>query len=275
MEEHFSEELNQLQSITNMVIEFLVNYSFQALGAIIILIIGFLLARKASRLFVEQLEKRDVDVTLRTYAGHIVNIIILFCFIVIALGKFGITIAPFVAALGALTVVAGLALQGLVANYAAGVSIIATRPFKVGDTITVINVSGLVKEIKLAATIVETEDQEEITIPNKHIIGEVLLNTFEYRLVEASIGIAYDNDPQLAIDKISEALKELDYVTQQPDPQVGIENFADSAIVIGIRAWVPTNNYMECRYRLNKKIFDAITQAGLTIPFPQLDIHNK
>lgn len=258
-----------------MVIEFLVNYSFQAIGAIIILIIGFMLARKASRLFVEQLEKRDVDVTLRTYAGHIVNIIILFCFIVIALGKFGITIAPFVAALGALTVVAGLALQGLVANYAAGVSIIATRPFKVGDTITVINVSGLVKEIKLAATIVETEDQEEITIPNKHIIGEVLLNTFEFRLVEASIGIAYSDDPQLAIDKILAALKELDFVTQQPDPQVGIDKFADSAIVIGVRAWVPTNNYMECRYRLNKKIFDAVIQAGLNIPFPQLDIHNK
>lgn len=275
MEEKFSEELSQLQTITNMVIEFLVNYSFQAVGAIIILIIGFMLARKASRLFVEQLEKRDVDVTLRTYAGHIVNIIILFCFIVIALGKFGITIAPFVAALGALTVVAGLALQGLVANYAAGVSIIATRPFKVGDTITVINVSGLVKEIKLAATIVETEDQEEITIPNKHIIGEVLLNTFEYRLVEASIGIAYSDDPQLAIDKILAALKELDFVTQQPDPQVGIDKFADSAIVIGVRAWVPTNNYMECRYRLNKKIFDAVIQAGLNIPFPQLDIHNK
>lgn len=275
MEEKFSEELNQLQTISNMVIEFLVNYSFQAIGAIIILIIGFMLARKASRLFVEQLEKRDVDVTLRTYAGHIVNIIILFCFIVIALGKFGITIAPFVAALGALTVVAGFALQGLVANYAAGVSIIATRPFKVGDTITVINVSGLVKEIKLATTIVETEDQEEITIPNKHIIGEVLLNTFEYRLVEASIGIAYSDNPQLAVDKILAALKELDFVTQQPDPQVGIDQFADSAIVIGVRAWVPTTNYMECRYQINKKIFDAVTQAGLNIPFPQLDIHNK
>lgn len=275
METLISSEINQLQKITTMAIEFLVNYSFQVLGAIIILIIGIYIARKLSNLVVEMLTKREVDITLRTYVGHIINLFILFCFIVIALGKFGITIAPFVAALGALTVVAGLALQGLVANYAAGVSIIATRPFKVGDTISVINVSGVVKEIKLAMTLVETEDLEQIMIPNKHIIGEVLLNTFAHRLIESSIGISYDNDPQVAINVITEALTTLSFVTQQPAPQVGIDKFADSAIEIGVRAWVPTTTYMECRYQLNLCIFNAVQQAGLTIPFPQLDIRQK
>ena len=275
MEEQIVSELSQFQDIYKMATEFLVNYSFQVVGAILILIIGVLVAKKVSNSFVGILAKREVDITLRTYAGYVINLLILFIFIVIALGKFGITIAPFVAALGALTVVAGLALQGLVANYAAGVSIIATRPFKVGDTITVINVSGVVREIKLAMTLVETEDQEEIMIPNKHIIGEVLLNTFDNRLVETHIGIAYDNNPDEAIKIIKEAVLTLDFVTKEPAPQVGIDKFADSAIELGVRAWVPTNSYMESRYQINTCIFNAVQKAGLTIPFPQLDVHQK
>jgi small conductance mechanosensitive channel len=275
MEEKIVNELSQFQNIYKMAVEFLVNYSFQVVGAILILIIGMFVAKKISNSIVSLLTKRGVDITLRTYTGYVINLLILFIFVVIALGKFGITIAPFVAALGALTVVAGLALQGLVANYAAGISIIATRPFKVGDTITVINVSGVVREIKLSMTLVETEDQEEIMIPNKHIIGEVLLNTFENRLVETTIGIAYDNDPEHAIHKLKEALLRLDFISKEPAPQVGINKFADSAIEIGVRAWVPTNSYMECRYLINKCVFDAIQQAGLTIPFPQLDVHQK
>ncbi len=268
-------ELVNAQEIYKQIIDFMLAYSAQALGAVLILIIGFFVARKASNIFVGLLEKRNIDITLRTYTGHVVNLLILFCFIVIALGKFGITIAPFVAALGALTVVAGLALQGLVANYAAGISIIATRPFKVGDTLTVIGVSGIVKEIKLAMTIIETEDLEEIMIPNKHIVGEVLLNTFENRLVESTVGISYNNDPEIAKEAILKALSELSFVSQKPVPQVGIENFGDSAIEIGVRAWVPTYTYMESKYLLNKAIYQAIQDANLTIPYPQLDIHQK
>jgi len=273
VEQALMQEFSQFQKIYETAVEFLVKYSFQALGAILIFIIGLILARKISNVILKQLEKRNIDVTLRTYAGHIVHLLIVFCFTVIALGKFGISIAPFVAALGAVTLGVGLALQGLVSNYGAGLSIITTRPFKVGDTISVIDVSGVVKEIKLAATIVETEDQEEITIPNKHIIGEVLLNTFEYKLVETSIGIAYDNDPNAAIDAIHAAYKTEDFVCQQPGPQIGVDHFADSAIVVGIRVWVPTKTYTENRYRLNLVALNAVKEAGLNIPFPQLDVH--
>ncbi len=275
METPLIKEFDQLQSITQLAIEFLVNYSFQVLGALIILTLGFILSRKLSNILVSQLEKRNVDITLRTYSGYVVYLLVLFCFIVIALGKFGITIAPFVAALGALTVVAGLALQGLVSNYAAGIAIIATRPFKVGDTITVIGVSGVVKEIRLTLTLIDTEDDEQIMIPNKHIVGEVLLNTFNHRLVESSIRIAYNNDPHLAISSIQAALAKLDYVTQKPCPQVGIGKFSDSAMEIVVRAWVPTKSYMENRFKLNAEIFRAIKSAGLTIPYPQVDIHQK
>ena len=253
--------------------EFLVKYSFQALGAIVILILGFFIARKFSNIVLKQLEKRNVDITVRTYASHAAHLLILFCFVVIARGKFGISIAPFVAALGAIALGFGLALQGLVSNYGAGLAIITTRPFKVGDTISVIDVSGVVREIKLAATIVETEDLEEITIPNKHIIGEVLLNTFDNKLVETGIGIAYSDDPDTAIAAIRSALNKLDFVSRKPNPQIGIGSFAESAIVIGVRAWVPTNTYTENRYQLNLAILNAVKEAGLNIPFPQLDIH--
>lgn len=273
MEEKLTEELSRLQTMYDTAAAFLVEYSFQAFGAILILILGFFIARKASTVVLRQLEKRDVDVTIRTYAGHTVHLLILFCFVVIALGKFGISIAPFVAALGAIALGVGLALQGLISNYGAGLAIITTRPFKVGDTITVIDVSGVVKEIKLAATIVETEDEEEITIPNKHIVGEVLLNTFENKLVETGIGIAYRDDPQTGIEAISAAMRNLDFVSREPNPQIGIERFADSAIVIGVRVWVPTTSYSEARYKVNLAILEAVKHAGLSIPFPQLDIH--
>ncbi len=273
MEDEIQREFSRFQQFYEIAAEFLVKYSFQLVGAIIILILGIYISKKVAAIVLKQLEKRNFDITLRTYISHTVRLLILFCFVVISLGKFGISIAPFVAALGALALGVGLALQGLVSNYGAGLSIIITRPFKVGDTITVNNVSGVVKEIKLAATIVNTEDQEEIMIPNKHIIGEVLLNTFEYKLVETSVRISYRDNPETAMAAIMSAIKPLDFVTDQPDPQIGIECFADSAIVIGVRVWVPTQSYTDCRYRINLTVFRAVEKAGLHIPYPQLDVH--
>lgn len=269
------QELSGLEKLYESAIEYVVAYSFQVLGAILILILGIFVARYLSNAIVRLCEKKQVDVTLRTYLGHVVRLLILFCFIVIALGKFGITIAPFVAALGAVTLGVGLALQGLVSNYGAGVSIIVTRPFKVGDTITVNGVSGEVTQINLAATILETEDQEHIMVPNKHIVGEVLTNTFAFKLVETVIGIDYSNSPEQAIKAIREALEKLDYVCQQPEPQIGVNGFGASSIDIGVRFLVPTKRYYECRYNANLVVFNAVKAAGLTIPYPIMDISVK
>ena len=224
-----SEELETLQKFYNIVVEFIVTYSFQIVGAIIILIVGFKLACWLGRLVVGFCEKHDLDITLSKFLGNMVKVLVLTFVIIIAIGKFGISIAPFIAALGAIAFGSSFALQGPLSNYGAGLSIILTRPFVVGNTISVQGVSGVVDEIRLAATILSTEDEEEITIPNKHIVGEITLNSFENRIVEATVGISYGDDPQKAVDVLSETLENIAEVVKEPPPQIGLDEFGDSS----------------------------------------------
>ena len=134
------------------------------------------------------------------------------------------------------------------------------------------NVIGQVKEVHLAHTILNDEDDVEITIPNKHVIGEIISNSHKDTLAEESVGISYDSDPEEAIAVIVSALYSVDELSSDRKPQVGIEDFADSSIVIGIRFWAPTNHYFETRYLVNAAIFKALKAANITIPFPQREI---
>jgi len=267
------EEIETMQNLMNIVIEFLVTYSFQILAAIIILIIGTIFARWSSRLVMRLCEKNNMDVVLTKFLGSAVKIIILVFVLIIAMGKFGISIAPFIAALGALAFGASFALQGPLSNYGAGLMIIMTRPFTVGNTITIKEFSGVVEDITLSYTTLSTEDGERITIPNKHIVGEVLKNSFENKIVEATIGISYQDNPQKAIEVINETLKKFPQITSEPAPQTGIQEFADSAINIGVRYWVPTKQYFKTQYEVNLAAYQALKDAKITIPFPQHDVH--
>jgi small conductance mechanosensitive channel len=266
------EELDTAKRVYDLVVDFFVNYSFQVLGALLVLALGFILSGYLARVVLRLLERKQVDVTLRKFIASVTRLLLLGCFLIIALGKFGISVAPFVAAIGALTLGAGLALQPIVSNYGAGFSIILTRPFVVGNTLTVQGVSGVVEEVKLAATILVTEDGERITIPNKHIVGEIQVNSFEHRIVETVVGIDYASDPQQAVSVLRDALERLDCVGSNPGPQVGIDGFGDSSIDIGLRFWVPTERYHEARYQANAAIWRALQDAGISIPFPRRDL---
>ena len=266
-------ELDTIQQIYNVVVEFIINYSFQILGAIIILIVGAKLAGWLGRLVTNLCEKKNVDITLARFLGNVVKILTLTFVIIIAIGKFGISIAPFIAALGAIAFGASFAISGPVSNYGAGLVIILSRPFVIGDTITINNVSGLVEEIHLATTILTTEDDEKITIPNKHIIGEILLNSYNNRIVESSVGISYQDDPEKAIEVIREALSRIDDICSEPPPQIGIEAFGESSIDLGMRYWVPTKKYFQTLYRGNLVVHKALKEAQITIPFPQRDVN--
>jgi len=267
------EDLAIVQNLFKVVTEFLVNYSFQVVGAIIILVIGIFIARWLSNVVVKLCRQRDLDITLSTFLGSLTKILVLGFVIIITLGKFGISITPFIAAVGALAFGASFAIQGPLSNYGAGLAIILARPFVVGNTIAVKDVSGIVEEISLAYTFLTTEDEERITIPNNKIVGEIIQNSFANRVVEAKVGIAYHNDPQKAIDAIKETLKQFPQISADPGPQIGIEEFADSAINIGMRYWVPTKNYFETIYAVNLSVFQALAASQITIPFPQRDIH--
>jgi len=267
------EELQMLQKIIDLVVEFCIQYSFQIVGALIILIIGLKLSGWLSRLVLRVCEKRNIDITLAKFLASSVKILVMMFVIIIAIGKFGISIAPFIAALGALAFGSSLAIAGPLSNYGAGLTLILTRPFVIGNTITVQGVSGVVDEIRLAATLLDTEDGEQITIPNKHIVGEILVNSFENKVIETSVGISYRDDPEKAIEVLQQVLAGFEEITREPAPQIGIEAFADSSINIGLRYWVPTKMYFHLLYQVNLAIHKALTEAQISIPFPQRDIH--
>jgi len=259
--------------MVNIIIDFFVNYSFQVIGAILVLVIGVLVARSVASFLMRLFERKNLDITLSKFIAAAAKGIIIGFAIIIALGKFGITIAPFIAALAAMAFGASFAIQGPLANYGAGLVLILTRPFVVGNTITVSGVSGIVDEVNLGATILTDEDGVKITIPNKHILGDILHNSEEKRIVEAIVGISYDSDPEKAIQIIKEALDEFQEVSKEPPPRVGIQKFGDSSINIGLRYWIPTQKYFETLYQANLVVYKQFKARDIEIPFPQRDVH--
>lgn len=263
-------ELESIQKFYDIIIEFFVNYSFQLIGAIIIFILGWYVANKISQAVSKICQKNELDVTLTKFVVNIVKFAIIIGVGIVAVGKLGITLTPFIAGIGAASLGAGLALQGTLSNYGAGLSIIIGRPFIVGNTITVEGVYGVVEEIRLAHTILLTEDGEQITIPNKHIIGEVLVNSFEYRIVESVVGIDYNSKPEEAIALIHKVLEEFDgdTIAKEPKAQVGIKEFGDFSINIELRYWVHTKQFFETQYKINLLIFNILKENNINIPFP-------
>lgn len=296
MEENLERELRQAQEVYRMVVEFFVNYSFQILGAIIILLIGLFIARKVGNFIMKLCEKKGLDITLSQFIASTAKIIVIVMVAIVALGKIGISVTPFLAAVGALSLGVGLAAQGLLANYGAGLNIILTRPYVVGDTITVQGVTGQVQAVQLAFTVLTDEDGVRITIPNRHIIGEILHNSFTYKLAELSVCIAYREDPEQVVKLINGALaevrgitgkevngitgneargitdNEIRSVTDNKAPQVGIEAFAERGIMIGIRVWLPTRQYYGQLYETNRKIYAALQAERVAIALPQQEL---
>jgi small conductance mechanosensitive channel len=142
----------------------------------------------------------------------------------------------------------------------------------VGDTISVQGCFGLVKEITLATTQLVADDGEEIVIPNKHVVSEIHRNSYAYRVVEGSIGVAYSGDPDVAIEVIKKVIAGFDTIAVEPSPQVSIESFSDSSIVTAYRFWVLTPSFFEVQYAVNRGVYKALREANVVIPFPQREV---
>lgn len=267
------QELQQLQGVYQLITEFLVTYSFQLVGALLIFLLGLWVASKVSRLVAKQFDKHNIDITLSNFVSNLIRILIIVMVGIIALGKIGISITPMVAAIGAASLGAGLALQGMLANYAAGVTIIVTRPFVVGNTIEIKGESGFVKRIHLGMTILTNEEGEQISIPNKHIVGEILHNSFSNKLVETQFNLSYNTDPERAISVITELLSNNPYVYQETTPNIGINGFNANGIEMGVRYWVPTQSYFQHKYKVNLALYNTLKQAGIEIACPIREIH--
>jgi len=267
------DEIDQVANIYNIIIEFFTNYSFQLIGALIVFIIGYMLAGKVSAWVLKLCLKNKLDVTLSQFLSNTTKMLMVIMITIISLGKLGISVTPFIAAIGAISLGAGLALQGLLANYAAGFNIILIRPFVVGDTITIHGVTGVVEEVLLAYTLLKNEDDVTITVPNKHIVGEILHNSRNDSLLELTVGISYDHNPLEVVKLLENTMLSLDIIGNNKKLQVGIDEFSDSAITLAIRLWTPTINLYAAKYKAYAGIYSALDEANIHIPFPQRDVH--
>jgi small conductance mechanosensitive channel len=184
---------------------------------------------------------------------------------IITLSNFGITIAPLVALAGAAAFGGTLALQGPLSNYGAGIAIILTRPFAVGSTIQVQNTFGVVEEISLAATVLTGEGGERITVPNKEIVGQIIINSHQHRVVETRFFLAHNQDSDKAIEAFEKAIAKYPAGEGAPGPQVGVHDFTYGGIILGARFWVPSLKYYQLRYAVNREVLGALEAAGIAL----------
>ena len=268
MDEPVDLSFESFELLIDTVVGFAVAYGFQILGALVVLVIGLKVSSWAARRTVDFGTKRDFDPTLTNFAGNVVRVILIAFVIIITLGNFGITIAPFIALAGAVAFGATLAIQGPLSNYGAGLVLILTRPFKVGSTIQVKGVYGVVQEINLAATVLKGEDGEKITIPNKEIVGQVIVDSHEYRVIETKVIIRNDQDVDGASAIVRNAIAEFAEIEGAPPPQVGVHDFTYGGVVLGARFWVPSLRYFQIRYQANRKIYNALRGGGIAFVEP-------
>ena len=250
-------------------------YGLKILGAIIILILGRIVAGIGRSLIKRILVRAKTEPSIVSFASGLTYVLILTFAVLAALAKFGIQTASFIAILGAAGFAIGFALQGSLANFAAGILILILRPYRVGDYIIGAGEAGTVKEIQLFTTELATPDNIKIMIPNSKLFGDVLKNVsaYDHRRVDLVIGIGYGSSIQKAYDVINDIMKQDDRILSDPAPQVAVSELADSSVNFVVRPWVKKEDYWGVKFDLTRNIKEAFDANGIEIPFPQRVIH--
>jgi len=274
--EKVNENIETVSVWIGVLTDFAAEYGFQVLGALVFLVFGLVVINWLGNRLTGFAATKNIDVTLSRFIGSVVKLIMIVILIIITLGNFGVSIAPLIALAGAVTFGATLALQGPISNFGAGVAIIVTRPFVVGNVITVQGVSGVVERITLGLTFLTGEDGEEIAVPNKEIVGQVIINSMQVRIIESKFCVASDVDSDAVIQLVREAVHKVEGLAEDQDPQVGIQDFTYGGLIIGVRAWAPGLNYFQLRYAVNGAVLSALNEnnidlmavqgAGLVLP---------
>ena len=266
-------QVSTARHLVDVILEYLIKYGFQVFGGMIVLSVGWILSGFVARFVRRFLESKSIDITITKFIVGAVKLLVMVFAVIVALGKFGIEIAPFIAGLSVVGFGTSFALQGPLSNYAAGATLIFTKPFKVGDIIEVAGQVGEVEDMTLPRTLLHTVDGTRIIIPNKHIIGEIIHNYSEFKKLDLAVGIAYDVDVDKAITLVHKIISADRRVATIRPPRVGIVQFADSSINLDARLWCKQSEYWNLLYDLNKEILEEFRRQNITIPFPQRDVH--
>jgi small conductance mechanosensitive channel len=253
----------------------LADYGPKVIGALVILILGRIAASIGRSVVQRMLERARVDAAVVSFMASMTFTLVVVAAVLAALSEFGVQTASFIAILGAAGFAVGFALQGSLANFAAGVLILVLRPFRVGHYIDVAGVAGTVMEIHLFTTTLNTVDNIQIMVPNGQIYGNIIKNysANETRRIDLVIGIAYGASIDKAMSVINEVLDAEERVLAEPERQVAVAEMADSSVNLVVRPWVQGTDYWPTRFELTRQIKEAFDAAGIEIPFPQHVIH--
>lgn len=264
-----------MEGITEKLLEWGTLYGPKVIGALAIFIIGRIVAGILTGVVRRLMLRSKVDAILVGFVTNLTKVGLLTFVVVAALGALGMQTTSVIAVIGAAGLAVGLALQGSLANFASGVMLVIFRPFKTGDYIEAGGTAGVVKEIRIFNTVMKTPDNKLVIVPNSKITGDNVTNysANEERRLDLVFGISYGDDIRRAKQILEQILKDDSRVLAEPEPVVALLELADSSVNIAVRPWVRTSEYWPVRFDLTERVKLAFDEQGISIPFPQRDVH--
>ncbi|MFT7220500.1 MAG: small conductance mechanosensitive channel [Candidatus Azotimanducaceae bacterium] len=270
-----SAEVEQVNQYTDQAIEMAIGYGPQLVLAILTLLIGLWVIGMVGRGVDKTFEKSGMDGSLRSFLNSLISVLLKVLLVISVASMVGIATTSFIAVLGAAGLAIGLALQGSLANFAGGVLILIFKPYKLGDFISASGVSGTVKRIEIFSTVLTTPDNKTIIVPNGAVSNGAITNfsTEPTRRVDIVFGIGYDDDMKKAKDILTGLIEADERILKDPAPAVMVSNLGDSAVDITTRSWVNAADYWGVNFDLIENGKRAFDENGISIPYPQTDVH--
>ncbi len=256
-------------------LDWAVTFGGRVVGAVVVLVVGYLLARVCRRLVSKLLTRLDTAPAVVSFVSRLVYVTILVLAIVTMLARFGVETASFVVVLGAVSSAIGFALQGSLANFAAGLLILVLRPFKIGDFISAAGVMGTVQDIQLFSKILSTPDNVQVLVPNSRIYGDIITNfsVKDTRRMDLPVGISYEASIQRAMEVLQDVVAGDERALKDPAPQFLVSELGDSSVNLTVRLWAESGSFWPLKFDLTRKIKEAFDENGIEIPFPQRVVH--
>jgi small conductance mechanosensitive channel len=269
------EQINFLQTGLQQLYDFILVFGPKLLGAIVTLIIGLWIIKFLVRIADKGMKRADLDVSLQRFLSSFIGIILKVLLLISVASMVGIATTSFIAILGAAGLAVGLALQGSLANFAGGVLILLFKPFKVGDFIDAQGYMGTVHAIQIFITVLKTPDNKTVIIPNGPLSNGSLTNfsTESQRRVDMSFGIGYEDDIAKAKEVLNRLVAEESRIIQEPAPQIMVGELGDSSVNFNVRVWCNAADYWGIYFDMQEKVKYAFDKDGISIPFPQRDVH--
>jgi small conductance mechanosensitive channel len=250
-------------------------YGLKIIAAIVIFVVGRWVARALRNAIKKMMAKGDVDETLISFVGNLTYITLLAFVIIAALNQLGVQTTAFIAVIGAAGLAIGLALQGSLANFAAGVLMIIFRPFKAGDYIEGAGVAGTVEEVQIFATQLKTPDNKTIIVPNAKMMGDNITNysAKDTRRMDMVIGVGYGDDLKKVREILEDILAKDDRILEDPAPTIGVLELGDNSVNFAVRPWVKKEDYWGAYFDVTETVKRRFDEEGISIPYPQRDVH--